>query len=159
MTARLLAPDGTARVLESGVHHDPGTSTTTFSAFDLEGDWRFEVTAVDDQGRTSTATRLFRFDRTLTGAAVARPAAGRAAVGFTLARPASVGLRIETRTGVVVRALAPVPLPAGQQSLVWDGTLARGSQAYGGSYLAHLTVSSDVGTSELSIPFAFRRIG
>jgi flagellar hook assembly protein FlgD len=68
-----------------------------------------------------------------------------------------VKLRIETKNGVLVRALTPVSLQAGARSLVWDGNLPHGTKAYGGVYVAHVFVTSDVGTSDIAVPFAFRR--
>jgi len=56
-----------------------------------------------------------------------------------------------------VRALAAASLAAGPQVLTWDGRLPLGSRAYAGTYVAHLTVTSDVGTSDLSAAFAYRR--
>jgi len=58
---------------------------------------------------------------------------------------------------VLGRDVPPVSLPAGPQSVVWDGRLPHGSRAYGGSYVAHLFVTSSVGTSDLAVQFSFRR--
>ena len=78
-----------------------------------EGTWRWDVSATDDLGRTSTIERTFRYDTTLRAVAVPRSATRSVRVGFTLARPAQVTLRIETASGVVVRALPRLP-PAGR---------------------------------------------
>ena len=80
-----------------------------------------------------------------------------AAVRFTLGRAAKVRLRVETTTGVVVRDLAATQLDAGARSIVWDGRLPKGTRAYAGTYVAHLFATSAVGTSELSVQFAYRR--
>jgi hypothetical protein len=157
VTAELVAPDGTTRVLQSGVQEPPGSYAQTFSNFDEEGTWHWNVTATDDLQRVSTADRTFRYDRTLTGLTAPRSARGSVRIGFTLARPASVRLVIETKAGVVARSLAAQSLPPGAQSLVWDGKLPLGTPAFAGSYVAHLYVTSSVGTSDLSTPFAFRR--
>ena len=157
MTAQLVGPDGTAHAVESGVQHPSGTYTLTYGAFDHEGTWHWNVAATDDLGRTSSADRTFRYDTTLRGLAVPRAARGTVAIGFTLSRPAQVGLQIETPSGVVLRALAPASLAPGLRTLTWDGRLPLGSPAFAGTYVAHLTVVSDVGTSELSAAFAYRR--
>jgi flagellar hook assembly protein FlgD len=68
-----------------------------------------------------------------------------------------VRLRIETRTGVTMREVSPADLAAGAQQVVWDGRLPQGTRAYGGTYVAHVIWTSTVGTSELAVPFAFRR--
>ncbi|HVC88099.1 MAG TPA: phosphodiester glycosidase family protein [Gaiellaceae bacterium] len=157
VTAELIGPDNVPRVLEAGVQHGPGTYAFTYSNFDVEGTWHWNVTATDDLQRTSTIDRTFRYDATLRGLVAPNLARGIAVFGFTLARSAAVTLQIETKTGVVVRELAPVSLPPGAQSVVWDGTLPHGSLAYAGAYVAHLSVTSSVGTSGFDVPFAFRR--
>ena len=156
VTAQLVAPDGTTRVLEAGVQHDPGSYPFTFTAFDVEGDWHWNVSAKDDLGRVSTIDRPFRYDSTLRGVSVG-PVKGKATVRFTLGRAAKVRLRVETTTGVVVRDLPAAPLDEGVRSIVWDGRLPKGTRAYGGTYIAHLYATSAVGTSELSVQFPFRR--
>jgi hypothetical protein len=157
VTAQLIGPDRVPRPLEADVQHDPGTYSFTYSTFDREGDWHWSVTATDDLGRVSTIDRPFRYDTTLRGVSAPKLARGQAAIRFTLSRAASVKLRIETKNGVVVRTLAPATLQAGARSVVWDGTLPHGTKAYGGVYVAHVFATSDVGTSDIVVPFAFRR--
>ena len=159
VTAELIGPDQQPRVLEQAVQQNPGSYSFTYSTFDVEGTWHWNVTATDDLKRTSTIDRTFRYDTTLRGLSAPKLARGTAAIHFTLSRPASVKLRIETTNGVLVREVAPVSLPAGAQSVVWDGRLPHGTRAYGGSYVAHVFVTSSVGTSDLSVPFSFRRSG
>jgi hypothetical protein len=158
VTAQLIGPNGVAHVLEANVQHDPGSYPSTFSAFDAEGTWHWNVTAVDDLRRTSTIDRTFRYDTTLRALVAPSPARGAAAFRFTLSRPATVKLTIETRGGVVIRALPGVSLQPGAQSLTWDGKLPLGSKAYGGAYVAHLVVTSDVGASDVLSPFTFTRV-
>jgi hypothetical protein len=157
VTAQLIGPDNVPRVLESGVQHDPGSYSFTYSTFDAEGTWHWNVTATDDLGRISTVDRPFRYDTTLHGVSAPKTAVGSATIRFTLSRPASVRLRIETSGGVTVRDLPAVQLQPGARSLVWDGRLPHGTRAYGGAYVAHLFATSEVGTSELVVPFGFRR--
>jgi len=157
VTAQLIGPDNVPRPLETAVQHDPGSYSFTYSTFDVEGNWHWNVTATDDLGRVSTIDRPFRYDTTLRGVTAPRLSIAQARVAFTLSRPASVRLRIETKNGVVVRTLAPVALQAGARSVVWDGTLPQGTRAYGGVYVAHVFATSDVGTSDIAVPFAFRR--
>jgi Phosphodiester glycosidase/FlgD Ig-like domain len=158
VTASLIGPDGAPRALESDVQHVPGSYQFTYSSFDAEGGWHWRVTATDDLGRVSTVDRAFRYDTTLHGVAAPGTARGTASIRFALARAARVRLRIETRTGVVLRSLEPVALQAGARSVVWDGRLARGTRAFGGSYVAHLFATSEVGTSDVAVPFVFRRL-
>jgi FlgD Ig-like domain len=144
-------------VLEAAVQHPAGTYSFAYGTFDREGSWHWHVTATDDLGRQSTDDRVFRYDATLRGLAVPASASKRLAVRFTLTRPAQIVLRIETRSGVLLRALPAVSLPAGAGAVAWDGRLPGGSRAYGGSYVAHLVVTSEVGTSDLTAAFIFRR--
>jgi hypothetical protein len=157
VTAALVGPDGVARVLENAVAHTPGSYSLPFQPLDAEGGWHWRVQAIDDLGRTSVADRAFRYDTTLKGLTVPALSRGRLTVRFTLARPAKVRLRIETRTGVTMREVSPADLAAGAQQVVWDGRLPQGTRAYGGTYVAHVIWTSTVGTSELAVPFAFRR--
>ena len=157
VTAELIGPDNVARVLESGVAKQPGSYPFTFTNYDAEGTWHWNVQATDDLNRTSTIDRAFRFDTTLKGLTAVQPARGRATFRFSLSRAARVRLQIETKTGVVMRNVVPVALPAGPQSVVWDGRLPLGTKAYTGTYVGHLFATSSVGTSELALQFAFRR--
>ena len=157
VTAQLVGPDGVARPLETDVQHDPGSYAFTYSTFDAEGTWHWNVTATDDLGRVSTIDRPFRYDTTLHGVTAPKTAHRIASIRFTLSRAASVRLRIETRNGVTVRDLPPVSLQPGARSIVWDGLLPHGTRAYAGTYVAHLFATSEVGTSDIAVPFGFRR--
>jgi len=157
VTAVLVGPDGAPHPLESGVAHAPGTYSFTANTFDHEGTWRWDVSATDDLGRTSTIERTFRFDTTLQALAVPRTARKTVRVGFTLTRPAQVTLRIEATGGLLLRALPAASLQPGAGAIRWDGKLPGGSLAFAGTYVAHLLVASDVGTSERSVSFRFQR--
>jgi hypothetical protein len=157
VTAQLVGPDGTPHVLESGVQKGPGTYTTTFATFDQEGTWHWNVVAIDDLGRQSSVDRTFRYDTTMRSLVVPRAARGALTIRFVLSRPAQVRLQIETPAGVVVRVLPAASLGAGAQAVLWDGRLPLGTRAFAGTYVAHLFVTSAVGTSELTAAFGYRR--
>ena len=157
VTAQLVGPDGVPRVLEAAVQHDPGSYPFAYSTLDVEGTWHWNVTATDDRGRVSTIDRAFRYDTTLRGVQAPKLARGSATVRFTLSRPAKVRLQVETKNGVIVRALPAASLPAGAQSLSWDGRLPHGTRAYGGTYVAHVFATSALGTADLAGQFSFRR--
>ena len=125
VSAALVGPDGAQHVLESGAAHAPGTYAFSAGTFDREGTWQWDISATDDLGRTSTVERTFRFDTTLRALAVPR-SARQAVASASRSRPAQVTLRIETRSGAVVRALPGVALQPGARSLLWDGRLPRG---------------------------------
>ncbi len=87
-------------------------------------------------------------------------ARGSAAIRFTLSRPASVELRIETPE--TAWSCATCRLSAcrpGRSPSSGTARLPHGTRAYGGRYVAHVFVTSAVGTSDLSAPFSFRRTG
>ncbi len=157
VTAQLVGPDGVPRVLEQAVKHDAGSVSLSQPALDVEGTWHWALSATDDLGRVSAAQREFRYDTTLRGLSGPQFARGQATIRFSLSRPANVRLQIETTSGVVVRALPAVSLEAGARSLAWDGRLPHGTKAYGGRYVAHVFVTSDVGASDLAAQFTFRR--
>jgi hypothetical protein len=157
VTAQLVGPDGAAHVLEAAVKHDPGTYAFSFGTFDHEGTWDWKVTATDAAGAVSTADRTFRYDTTLRAVAVPKSARGSVTVRFTLSRPASVKLQIETPGGVVLDTVPTAQLPAGAQSVTWDGRLQGGTRAYGGAYVAHLFATSSAGTSDVAAQLTFRR--
>ena len=157
VTAELTGPDGTTDALETAVQHDPGTYPLTAPPLAAEGTWHFTVTATDTQGNVSTIDRTFRYDTTLQGLAVPKSAAGRLTARFTLTRPAVVKVQIETAGGIVVDTLPQASLAAGPQSTVWDGSLSTGTRAYAGSFVVHLFVTSDSGTSDFAVPFRYAR--
>jgi hypothetical protein len=157
VTASLTGPDGAQHPVESAVAHTPATYAFSATTFDHEGTWRWDVSAVDDLGRASAIERTFRYDTTLQALAVPHSARATVLIGFTLTRPAQVTLRIETVSGVLLRALPVAALEPGAGSIRWDGRLPGGSLAFAGTYVAHLLVASDVGTSERSVSFRFRR--
>ena len=159
MTATLTSPNGTQNVLESGVPKEPGVYKFGWNTFDVEGTWRFDVVAVDDQGRTSAIQRTFQYDLTLSNLSVPRTARQKKglAVRFTLSRPARVVLRVETKLGTVVKTLPGARLPAGDGMLRWDGKITGKTRAFPGSYVARVIATSDVGTMDLSAPFTLRK--
>jgi hypothetical protein len=154
VAADLVAPDGSVRPVDSG-SKEPGTYRFAWSAFDLEGTWHWRVTATDDQSRQSVADRPFLVDYTLSELRIPPP--GRTPrIGFTLSRPASVTLQIETKAGALVAKLPPASLEAGSQSVAWDDTTTTGAKAPAGAYVARLVATSAVGTSDVTAPFTLR---
>jgi phosphodiester glycosidase/flagellar hook capping protein FlgD len=156
VTASVVGPDGTVHPLDTG-NRQPGIYRFTWNTYDLEGTWHWNVKATDDLGRASVADQTFRYDLTLSRLLV--PAASRPPVkaGFTLSRPATATLLVETNLGTVVEASRPVPLDAGVQSLTWDGNTTGGAPAPAGSYVVRVVVTSPVGTMDLSAPLTLRR--
>jgi hypothetical protein len=151
VTAAVIGPDGAVHTIDSG-DRQPGTYTFSWSAYDVEGNWTWSVKATDDLGRASEADQAFRYDLTLSGLRVPRTSRGGAGASFTLSRPASVGLRVETSLGTVVATTPPVAMDAGPHSLAWDGKTAAGAAAPAGAYVLDVVATSSVGRSDLSAP-------
>jgi hypothetical protein len=155
VSAALVAPDGTEHELDAGLRQ-PGTYRFAAPPLEVEGTWRWRVTATDDESRRSSAERAFSVDFTLSAPrAAGTPRAP--SFRFTLSRPATVALQIETPRGTAVARVRGAKLEAGARSLAWDGTLATGAKAPPGRYVARVTATSEVGTMALPTAFALRR--
>jgi hypothetical protein len=156
VTATVIDPNGVAQQLDAGLRN-PGTYHFTWTNFDAEGTWHWTIAATDSQGVQSTDDVTFTYDLTLSGLVVPKTAGAAAGlkVGFTLSRPASVALQIETPSGVVIGTSAPVQLATGAQSLTWMGTTSTGAPAPKGSYVADVVASSAIGTSDAEAPFTW----
>jgi flagellar hook assembly protein FlgD len=108
-------------------------------------------------GQTASASKALVVDRTL-GHLTVSPAVfspngdGRVdstAVGFVLARPADVRIRI-LRDGILVRTLFSGALTAGSQSFPWNGRNAAGDRVAGGAYTARVDATTTLGTRVLT---------
>ena len=106
-------PDGVARTIDQGERR-PGLYKFAFAggsrsnragSAEPEGRYRWSITAVDAEGRRSTAERSFGLNNTL-GYVTTRPGivrvrkkgGGRLVIGFQLTRPAQVTVAITSRT-------------------------------------------------------------
>ena len=174
VTATLVGPAGTSYVLDqtaAGELRPPGAYPFVWDGLDPvtrlpapEGKWTWTVSATDESGNRSTATRQFSLNRTLSQLSVSPallrlpPRGAPLTASFTLASPARVALRIETAGGTVVRTTSPAALQAGAQSLVWDGLLADGTPVHSGSYVADVVAVNQIGTAQLEAPFTVRRV-
>jgi hypothetical protein len=168
VTVQLKGPDGGLRV-NTQTQLAPGTYPFKWNARradgspEQEGPWSFAVSAVDDLGRTSSHARGFSLDLTLGSPAAIAPAlavprpAPRPVARFALTRPARVIEQIETPKGVVVRKLGTVTAGPGTLSVAWNGRTDSGANVYTGRYVARVTATSPVGTSDLTAQFAVRR--
>jgi flagellar hook assembly protein FlgD len=168
VTVSLIGPDKAARVLDEGakgpgVYRFSWNGTNADGTPAAEGQWRLSATATDDQGRTTTADRLFSLNRTLGGLSVS-PAlvrvgrGGRLTASFTLTRPARVTATLRSRSGAVVAAIArSVQRGAGRQTLTWNG---RAGTRYVPSarYVVRIRAANEVGAAELDAPVTIRRV-
>ena len=180
-TATLTAPDGTIAWQES-LPRDPGTYEVAFPPSPApppegvaptqpptpltlsEGRWTFTVSALDDQGLSSTTTRRFAVNSTLGTLRVAparivvRPTGGRLDVRWAQAHAARVKVTIETPEGVVVRTVRSAALQPGDQVVVWDGRGGNRKPVAGGRYFARVTATNELGTVSLTQPLTVRRV-
>jgi len=180
VTVTLTAPDGSA-ALQQTTQYQPGAYQVPFPPpasppptgqppapptppAPVEGRWTLTVSATDDQGLSSAATRKFAVNSTLGFLQVdpktlALPPGGRSlAVRWTQGRTAQVKVTLESVDGTVLRTLASTRYDAGQQTVAWDGRLRSGKLATGGRYLVGLTATNDIGTVSLAAPLTVRRV-
>jgi FlgD Ig-like domain len=121
------------------------------------------VTATDDRGVASAGERDFFLNRTLVFAAPAEPALTvprpkpRVVATFKLARTATVTLRIETSSGVLLRTLPKLRAQPGDLQVAWDGVTDGGAVVYSGRYVAELTATNELGSVSLGAGFSVRR--
>jgi len=182
VTATLTAPDGSIAWQESATR-EVGTYDVAFPppvpvppdggplapapvepGPPTEGRWVLSLSARDDQGIASAATRRFSVNSTLASLRVAparvsvSKAGGRATIGWSQARAARVKVTIETPQGIVVRTAASAALPAGDQSVVWDGRSRTRKPAAGGRYVVRVTATNEIGVVSLAQPISVRRV-
>ena len=129
-----------------------------------EGRWTLTVTALDDQGLSSTTSRRFAVNSTLGTLRVAparvvvRKSGGRAEVRWAQARAARVKVTIETPEGVVVRTVANATLEAGEQVVTWDGRRGNRKPVGTGRYFARVTATNELGVVSLLTQLTVRRV-
>jgi hypothetical protein len=145
-----------------GTYRFDWSGTNTDGSAAPEGRWRFSVTAVDDQGRRSTADRPFAVDKTLgflrvPASVTVRRSTSSLRASVMLANPAQVTATIERPGGAVVRTLFRRRLEPGTVPLAWNGRDDRRVRAFAGRYVLRVTATSANGTASLARPFIARR--
>jgi flagellar hook assembly protein FlgD len=170
VTVSLVGPDGAVRTIDSGEKPTPGVyrfswaGTTPEGAPEPDGRWRLTVSAVDDQGLATSASRDFALNRTL-GSLAVRPSlvrvrprlGGTLTASFRLERAALVTLRVETRAGAVVTIGARKKLGAGAQTLTWNGRVGK-RPASSGSYVVRVIAKNELGSVDLATQFRVQRV-
>ena len=166
VSATLIAPDGSTRPVDSG-DRAPGTYRFTWpgtrpdGSVEAEGKWRFNVSATDTTGQSSSADRLFTLNQTLANLTLNTTSTTlRAGLRgtVTLAHPAKVVVTIQTATGIIVRRLARgVDLQPGTYSYGWNGRRDSGGRAFGAHYVFRVSATNEFGTVDLTKPFTARR--
>jgi hypothetical protein len=170
VTATIIGPDHAARVTQTtqsapGLYKLNWNGLTSSGGSEREGLWHWTVTATDDLGRRSTVERTFWLNNTLGYLRVP----GRVAVGkrpavvarFRVAHPARVIVRIETRTGVILRSIVRTVSTPGTAAVGWNGRVGRagrGPFVYSGRYLVEVSTVNALGQAKLSKPLAVKRV-
>jgi flagellar hook assembly protein FlgD len=168
VTVSLVGPGHVTRTLESGpkgpgVYRFSWNGATPEGGQEPDGRWELQVSGVDDRGLTTSASRSFLLNRTL-GALSLRPslvrvrkkAGGKLTASFTLARPARVTARVETRAGAVVAVASRKNLKQGPQTLTWNGRVGK-RPIRAGTYVLRVIATNAVGSMDLTRPFRVRR--
>ena len=181
VTATLTAPDGTIAWQDSSAK-EPGAYDVPFPPAPspppegvppaqpepfapTEGRWSLTVAATDDQGLSSTTTRRFAVNSTLGSLGVAprrvavRKTGGRAEIRWSQARAARVKVTVETPEGIVVRTVSSASLPAGEQTVVWDGRGGSRKPVAGGRYVVRVAATNELGVVSLTQAITVRRVG
>jgi flagellar hook assembly protein FlgD len=129
-----------------------------------EGRWSLKVSATDDQGLSSTTTRRFAVNSTLGALSVApvriaiRKTGGHAEIRWSQARAARVKATVETPEGIVVRTISNASLPAGEQTVVWDGRGGNRKPVAGGRYIVRVAAQNELGLVSLAQAITVRRV-
>jgi hypothetical protein len=159
VSAKLIAPDGTARELFTG-QRNPGRYRLSWDGTDAagaaapEGVYHWNVSATDDLGRPSSDDRVFRLDNTL---GFLRVSPGARRVDFTLSREARVRVTIETPGGAVLRTVATGVRPVGPVAVLWNGRNAKKKPFKRGTYAVRVSATSELGVSALRLPVKIGR--
>jgi len=163
---KLVRPDGAVR-WEYTASRAPGTITKDVSSRNLlQGTWRWIVSGVDDQGRSSHMERRFTVNDTLGFLTLSKSlmrvrvgAGGRLGISFRVARTANVVVTIKRRGGPIVRHLSSSTGSApGAYTLVWNGRNDSGSVVRGGVFIARVRALNDIGPVLLQKSFVVRRV-
>jgi len=160
---RLLGPDG-AVVSESTAALAPGTHPVAFpEGTPALGPWKLFVEATDDIGQVSSIERPFAVDDTL-GFLRVQPKLGvlpggrELPIAWRLARDATVVVSVLDSRGLVIRTLAGKRLPAGEQTVSWNGLTRGGRRVATGRYTIRVVATGSAGRSELRADVAVRRV-
>jgi hypothetical protein len=167
VTAAVVGPDGVARPVDAGPR-TPGTYTFSWTGLQAdgtpepEGAYQFSVSAVDDQGQTTTSSRAFSINDSLgflvaPSKVVIRRQGVALRATYRLAHTATVTAEIQTASGITVRTLLKATLQPGQQTVTWDGLIGLGTRAFGGAYQLVVSAANTLGTATLSQAFTARR--
>jgi hypothetical protein len=130
-----------------------------------EGQWRFVVSATDDQGLASKAERTFSVNTTLgfislsaKTLALSRSREASLGIRFTLAHSAKIQVVVLAGDGQVVRTVfGTAAHKAGDVSVTWNGRNGRGKLVASGRYRIQVTATNDIGSMDLNASVVVHR--
>jgi hypothetical protein len=163
---KLVNPNGVTRWTYSATR-DPGIIRKSLRRSNLmEGAWRWVVSGVDGNGRSSQMQRRFRINNTLGYMTLSKDVmrvrksiGGQIRIGFRLAHTASVLVRIRKPGGRIVRHLvAQSGLGPGGYAVIWNGKNDAGRVVRSGRFLASVRVDNSLGATGIAKRFAVRRV-
>lgn len=165
VTVTLLGPDGGAASQQPKAQQ-PGTYAVSFppTRNAPEGRWTFTVSATDDQGQASSATRRFSLNTTIGFLRVSPPAltlpprGRRISISWRQSRAARVSVRVETPQGTVLRRIADASYQPGLNAVAWNGIRKDARRAFGGTYRVVVTATNAVGSVSLERSLRIRRV-
>ena len=173
VTVTLFAPDR-AIALKQTTPEQPGGHAVAFppppvgsagTSGVAEGTWSLTVSATDDQGATSSATRRFSVNSTIgflrvSPPTIPLPPGGREIrITWRQARAARLRVRVETLQGVLLRRLANASYEPGLNAVVWKGIRKDGRRAFGGTYRVVVTATNSLGSVSLERLLRIQRVG
>lgn len=161
----LVRPDGVVAWQREALRK-PGTMTKDLRGSRMEGAWRWIVSGVDLEGRSSRMGRRFRVNNTLgfltlstTRMKVRRGRGGRLRIGFKLAQRADVSVTIRRGDDTVVRKLTKQnDLAPGAYAVIWNGRNDAGRVVRSGTFFADVRGTNGLGTATLRKKFVVRRV-
>jgi hypothetical protein len=159
LSAKLIAPDGNVRELDTG-QKAPGRYRLSWDGTDAagapapEGRYHWNVTATDDLGRASTDDHAFMLDNTL---GFLQASAGARQITFTLTRDANIRVTIESTYGDILRTVAIGPRAAGPVTVRWNGLDGHRKRVRRGTYVVRVGAASPLGLSVLRRPLRISR--
>jgi flagellar hook assembly protein FlgD len=160
VTATLTGPGGLVHTIDSGerpktIRRFTWTGLDTEGKLEPEGRWVWKVSALDDLGRRSVATRDFLLDTTLKSLTVQPTTLARRGplqIDLDLLHPASLTLQVETQRGVPIRTLREGAAPVGHVAMRWSGRV-KGRLLAPGRYAIRAIAENEIGRMDLVAPF------
>ena len=169
VTVNLLGPDGVSRFTFSGPAA-PGTypfewaGTKADGTPEVEGRWRWVVSAVDDLDAPSSGERDFTLNERSGSRRRSRPRSPFRVRSRARSRRSSSRARRRSRRGsrrsrgVVLRTFPKAQAGAGDLQVSWDGRTDAGAVVYSGRYVAEVTATNALGAVTLSAVFSVSRV-